>query len=192
MQTQGGSGSGSKRSLASFVAVGVAIIIVVAAWSSLVFAMGTTNPVMIVEGNSMHDYLEDGYLVFVKSVSAQEIEEADIIIFYSHYYDKSIIHRVKEIVYNDKGDLTGFVTKGDNNMVADPGIALPENVNGKVVGFIPYLGSFLKFLKSQIGITLMAIIIVFLFVWSLMDGRKEQPKAEAPAPQTNSLCPLNL
>ena len=120
MQTQGGSGSGSKRSLTSFVAVGVAIIIVVAAWSSLVFAMGTTNPVMIVEGNSMHDYLEDGDLVFVKSVSAQEIKEADIIIFYSHYYDKSIIHRVKEIVYDDKGDLTGFVTKGDNNIVADP------------------------------------------------------------------------
>jgi len=168
----------------------VVIIIVVGGWGGLVLLMGNTSPVMVVEGNSMHSYLEDGDLVFVKSVSAHELKEEDIIVFYSQHYKKNIVHRIKDIAYDDNGNLVGFVTKGDNNIVADPGIAQVEDVNGKVVSFIRYLGKVLFFLKSQIGIALVVIIIVFLAIWSIADERNKQKKAEIPAVQSASLCQL--
>jgi signal peptidase I len=189
-QTQGGAEKTSRRDLiSSLITVVLVVIIVVGGWTGLVILMGNTSPIMVVEGNSMHSYLEDGDLVLVKSVSAHELRDGDVIVFYSPYYNKNIVHRIKEIVYDDKDNPAGFVTKGDNNLVQDPGITQPEDVNGKVVGFIHYLGNVLIFLKSQVGIALVVIIIVFLALWSIVDERNRREKSETqpaePAPITD-------
>ena len=159
-----------------FVAALATIAVLVGAgWIGLTSYLNTSNPVLVVEGNSMFPTLKDGDLVFLRGVSSEEIAtdfqngQRDIIVYFSNIYKRYVVHRVHSVATDESGAFLGFVTKGDNNNVVDPGVITENEVLGKVVNHIPFVGSFVKFFRSPTGAVLLGTVIVILIVWSVVD-----------------------
>lgn len=92
-------------------------------------------PVAIASG-SMQPELKTGDMVLVVRADLDELQAGDIIQFQSG--GGTVIHRINEVVEQDGGKV--FVTKGDSNRDADPGVVQESQVMGKVVMDIPFLG----------------------------------------------------
>lgn len=99
-----------------------------------------------------------------------ELEENDIITFYSDYVDSdgyTITHRIKS-KYVEDGE-TRYITKGDNNLTEDEGYVTLDNIVGKTISIIPKIGKFEFFFTSIYGwmivvcIPLVGFIIFHLF-----------------------------
>ncbi len=58
----------------------------------------------------------------------------------------------------------GFITKGDANEDPDTWIVKKENVTGKVISTIPYIGCIGHFARTPIGFTLLIIIPATLLI----------------------------
>ena len=108
------------------------------------------NPYVIVSG-SMESELPVGSLCLV-DCQQKEPEVGDIISYKAQ--DAIITHRVIE-----KTD-DGYITKGDNNSVADPGIVKPKQIFGTVICSIPKVGYAVMFMRTLKGIMLIAIVAV--------------------------------
>ena len=131
------------------------------------FFMGTTTPfVAVTTGSMVHDgttlerhnafYLSrnftqeginsfplaDGFnpgdAVIVFGARPQDIRRGDVIVFAQERYSMPIIHRVYDIV--EKNGTLYFMTKGDHNPVPDPWVVSEDDVLGRAVFRIPYVG----------------------------------------------------
>ncbi|MBL5782726.1 signal peptidase I [Heyndrickxia sporothermodurans] len=105
--------------------------------------------------NSMHPFIKAGDLVFIKKVEPSEVKVNDVITF-KETPTKFITHRVTAIKKN-KGTI-GFVTKGDNNNVADSKIVASNQLIGSLQLKIPKAGYFSKFVSGPIGFILLILI----------------------------------
>lgn len=105
------------------------------------------NPYVIISG-SMEPELPVGSVCLV-DYQQKEPEVGDIISYKAQ--DTIITHRVIE-----KTD-GGYITKGDSNSVADPGIVKPKQIFGTVICSIPQVGYAVMFMRTLKGIVLIAI-----------------------------------
>lgn len=122
------------------------------------------NPYVIVSG-SMEPALPVGS-VYLVDCQQKEPETGDIISYKAK--DTIITHRVIE-----KTD-AGYITKGDNNSVADPGIVKPKQIFGTCVACVPKVGYAVMFLRSVLGIlTVVMSVICFGFIGKLLESRRE-------------------
>lgn len=113
-----------------YIALGFLIAIIFNSGLGLVF--GTDTPIVAVFSNSMVPTFEKGDMIIVKGTDSPEI--GDVIVFDSPGYNYPIIHRIIDINEN------GMLTKGDHNPVKDPWTISQENVHGKAILKLPYLG----------------------------------------------------
>lgn len=120
--------------------------------------------------------------IIVKRVDNKDIGVGDIITFTSsddRYSGLTITHRVvnKERVADGK---YLYITKGDNNIVVDPGTINLENIYGKVLFKIPKIGYVQKFVSSPLGFVLsivIPIIIVILYeIYRVMNAIQKRNK----------------
>lgn len=118
--------------------------------------------VFIDSTSSMSPAIKAGSVVFSKKINSYKIN--DIITFESDPI--STTHRIFRIINRDGKDF--FVTKGDNNDALDNYLIPQENIIGKVIYIIPYLGILLTFLKTKLGLysfillpTLIILIVEF-------------------------------
>ena len=104
--------------------------------------------VYTVVSGSMEPAIPVGSLVYVKEVEAAEVQEGEIIAFYSASGSGAVItHRVvKNQIVSGK-----FITKGDANETEDAMPIAYELLVGKVVLHIPVLGKILSILVTPIG-----------------------------------------
>jgi len=178
------------------ITVGLVVAIVGGTWVGLVYSLGTYNPIMVVQGNSMIPTLNNGDLVIVKGVSASQLidnyhqGDRDIIVFYSSQYGKYTVHRVNDTLYDKTGEFVGFITKGDNNYMADPGVVKSDSLVGKVISHIPYLGLIISFVRSVTGIFLVSLAIVVLAIWSFVEEINKRAK-DKEAKSVNSQSPVS-
>ena len=109
------------------------ILIILAIW----FAIGIfpIKPVSIASG-SMEKELSMGDIAIIQKCGANDINEGDIIEYQMEGY--TVIHRVIEKKQNN-GEFT-FVTKGDNNQNPDQKEVNEDQLIGKVIFKIKYLG----------------------------------------------------
>ncbi len=118
----------------------------------MAFALHTSDPIVSVVSCSMLPTLDRGDLLVVKGVTFEEIvagRKNGTIIVYRHPVDgRLIVHRVYEKLPD--GTLR---TWGDNNPVPDPWVVPIENVVGKVMYRIPYLGYPKIILSELVGAT---------------------------------------
>jgi len=126
-----------KRKLDKIEIVGDIIEIIFAfflAWlfyQGLAYATGTPMPIVSVVSGSMEPVLHRGDLLFV---TAGDYKVGDIVIYNRNDVPYTIVHRII------KETPKGFVIKGDNNPVPDPGFVKKEQILGKVRFAIPLLG----------------------------------------------------
>lgn len=96
-------------------------------------------------------------MIFVKeNVSFEEIKKNDIITF--SIGRTTVTHRV------EKKEKEAFITKGDKNKTSDLFKVYPENIKGRYLCSIPYLGYFIENLKTRRSIPIWIVIILIQFI----------------------------
>ncbi len=130
----------------------------------------------VVTSGSMEPEIKTGSVVAV--VPVKNYQEKDIITFLAsgnslQKDSKSIVtHRIVA-VKNDEGKVS-YQTKGDANKSADSQIVFSDQVLGKVVYSLPYLGYPINFAKTQMGLILFIVIPATLIIYGeIQNIRKE-------------------
>ncbi|MGN6302560.1 MAG: signal peptidase I [Angustibacter sp.] len=91
--------------------------------------------------------------------------------------DGLVTHRVHELTP------AGIKTKGDANESPDPWTLPQRNVEGAVVGGIPYGGYLLVFLQQPTGVpSLMVLTLSIVLAWTVFFGEPSAPRAARYAP----------
>ncbi|MFL7795630.1 signal peptidase I [Clostridium chauvoei] len=107
---------------------------------------------------SMTGSIDTGSIIAVKKVEASKIKKSDVITFKTGG-DTVVTHRVVN-VFNENG--LKFATKGDANEQIDPMKTSEDNVIGKVIFHLPFLGYLIVFIQNNlvvVGITLTILIV---------------------------------
>jgi len=121
------------------------------------FAVGVfpIYPSAIATG-SMEPMIYPGDVILVhQNIAISELEVGDVIQFQRGSI--LISHRIVDIE-EEKGAITGFKTKGDNNSVADSELVKPEYVRGKIVQVVPKVGWPTLLVRSRKDINLDEIV----------------------------------
>ena len=154
-------------------------------WLGLRAYLQTEYPLLAVASESMVPTLNKGDLIVVQgglnvSMVVAQYETGDIIVFHKPGNpDELIVHRAVEKI-ND-----GLKTKGDNNSNADYWIVTDDELVGKVVGVIPYLGNVPLYVHTPTGITIILLIIVVLILLEfVIPIAREKTKPEQPVEET--------
>lgn len=115
----------------------------------------------VVQTGSMQPTLPVGSLIF--SQREAEYGKGDIITFFEG--DKSITHRIVGVKDGD------FITQGDANNVADSESVSKEQVVGKTMFHIPYVGVLTHQLRTPQGFLLFFVLPGLVFIamelWSI-------------------------
>ena len=106
---------------------------------------------------SMEPAIPVGSVVVIKPVDPETLKVGDIICF-QFSEPTSITHRIINITNE------GFITKGDANEDPDQWIVKKENVIGKAVFTIPFIGYIGYFVRTPIGFILLIIIPASLII----------------------------
>ena len=112
--------------------IAIAILVAILVYYGLSFVLGTPMPIVSVVSGSMEPVLYRGDLIIL--VAPNDLKVKDVVIYQRPDISETIIHRIIE----EKDG--GYIIKGDNNQVADPGIVKKEQIIGKVVYAVPLLG----------------------------------------------------
>lgn len=111
----------------------------------------------VVSSASMEPTIKIGSVILTHYVHPSTLHEKDIITFIEPSKERRIVtHRIKKMTQKDK--ITIFKTKGDKNKNEDTWTLAGGGVVGKVVYIIPYLGHFISFVQSKIGVILFILL----------------------------------
>ncbi|MCL6579865.1 MAG: signal peptidase I [Candidatus Bathyarchaeota archaeon] len=102
---------------------------------------------------SMEPAIPVGSIVVIKPANPETLKVGEIICFkIESESSTTVTHRIFNITDE------GFITKGDANEDPDQWIVREENVIGKVIAVIPFLGYLGYFVRTPIGFILLIII----------------------------------
>jgi len=111
-----------------------------------------------------------GSIVIIKPTDPNTLQKGEIICF-KFSGPTSITHRIINITNE------GFITKGDANEDPDTWTVGKENVIGKLILIIPYIGYIGYFVKTPLGFLLLIIIpatlLIILEIRNIIKYRKE-------------------
>lgn len=125
---------------------------------------------------SMEPAIPVGGIVVIKPVDPETLREGDIICFQLSQ-PTSITHRIINITDE------GFITKGDANEDPDQWTVRKENVIGKVIFTIPFIGYLGYFVRTPIGFILLIILpaglIIIIETGNIAKGLRKQKQEQA-------------
>ncbi len=126
---------------------------------------------LTIQSESMEPEIKKGDLIIGKEYNPnkRELKEKDVISFYTEIQNQRVVitHRIEHII-NING-MVSYVTKGDNNKISDENQVATGDIVAVWNGFrIPYLGTFLTFLKTKTGfISFVILPLALFFVYQL-------------------------
>lgn len=137
------------------------------------------RPYTVLTGSMRPDY-PPGSLVVVKPQTVSSIHVGDVITYQIESGKAGVVtHRVIEVQKGPDGQPT-FITKGDNNNVADDNPVRPIQVRGVLWYSVPYLGFVNTWFTGAKRTTIIFIMAGLLFVYGAWqfyidwrDGRAE-------------------
>ncbi|MBX5328624.1 MAG: signal peptidase I [Candidatus Bathyarchaeota archaeon] len=150
------------------------ILSVILIYVGLRLSLATDTPLVAIDSGSMTPALEVGDLLIIKGVKPEEINIGDIIVFDPPTQGMGrTVHRVITIQPLPNGTLT-FKTKGDANEIEDTYTVYPQNIHGRVLYRIPYIGYMV--INPAIPITIITVIIIAMIIWPEKKKRKFRHK----------------
>ena len=164
----------------------IEIIAIIVIYNIVLMAISSANKIniinifgyksYIIKTNSMEPTISINDVVIAKKVKKQDIKKGDVITFLQE--GEVITHRITKI--DENGDYT---TKGDNNNIEDTFKIIYDNIEGKHILTIPYLGKIIQILDNQIVfliITLIVLIFIFIMIQNQekRENRREKKKIE--------------
>ena len=124
---------------------------------------------LVVQSGSMEPTIKTGSAVLIKKQDTYSI--GDVISFVEGGKD-STTHRVtKTATINNK---EVFSTKGDANQAGDREAISIDNVLGKTVFTVPYLGYIVAFTKTQKGFIFLIVVPAVIIIFSEVLNIKKQ------------------
>ena len=107
--------------------------------------------VYTVLSGSMEPELPVGAIVYVREVDPGTLELRDVITFRLSE-ETTVTHRIIDIIHDENNPQhVRYRTKGDSNDVEDGTLLEPEDIIGKVIFKIPYMGYLAMFLGTKQG-----------------------------------------
>ena len=164
----------------------IEIIAIILIYNIILIALSSANKISVVnilgyksyiiKTNSMEPTISINDVVITKKVKKEKIKKGDVITFLQD--GEVITHRITQI--DDNGNYT---TKGDNNNIEDTFKITYENIEGKHILTIPYLGKIVQALDNKIVFLIITLIIlIFMFITILnqekRENRREKKKIE--------------
>ena len=148
-----------------------ALILVAGVVAISAFKIPGSYKLLTVQSGSMEPSIKLGSVVVVQP--AVDYKTGDVITVSEPSNPKtSLTHRIFEV--KEKDGKTFYVTKGDANNAPDTEERPKENVIGKVLLSIPYVGYPAGFAKTRDGLVILVIIPATIIVYSeLMNIKKE-------------------
>lgn len=139
----------------------------------------------IIKTNSMEPTIGINDVVIAKKVEKKEIKKGDVITFLQD--GEVITHRITQI--DEEGNYT---TKGDNNNIEDTFKITYDNIEGKHVLTIPFLGAIVLALDNKIVFLIITLIVlIFMFITILneekRENRREKKKIEDRKREKNKI-----
>ncbi|RNB81419.1 signal peptidase I [Brevibacillus nitrificans] len=129
------------------------------------------NEIMVVLSGSMTPTFTTGSIVAVGPAEFKDIKQGDIITF-KDTEGRTITHRVIE------KQESNLVTKGDANDAADTAPVTADRLIGKVQYSVPYLGYFIEYAKSGLGMLVLlglpGVYLIISQIWKLMKMMREE------------------
>lgn len=127
----------------------------------------------IIKTNSMEPSIENGDVVITKKVPEEKIQVGDIITFKQ---DADIItHRISRI---EEENEKKYITKGDNNNVEDSSKITYQEIKGKEIITIPYLGKIINILQNKIVFWIILLIILIMCFYKIQKQEKSEIRRE--------------
>ena len=157
----------------------VMLVIVVAVAMLLVGARLFGLQVYAVLSGSMEPTYHVGSVIYVEPVDPSEIQVGDPITFVMNEELTVATHRVVRI----DAENSHFYTKGDANDAPDAAPVHFNNLLGKPVFTIPYLGYISSYVQSPPGmyyaIAVGVLLLVLVFVPDMLDGGKKKKSGKS-------------
>lgn len=152
------------------------ILIFVAVFVVLVWLLSLVLPkfsygLVAIKTGSMEPTIKTGGAVIIK---AQDMYGTDDTITFVKTKGELVTHRIVEIGTVDGA--TVYTTKGDNNNAVDVFPVVIDDVRGRVVFTLPYIGYGIAFFQSRIGIMLLILIPAVYFIGREVIKIKEELK----------------
>lgn len=126
---------------------------------------------------SMEPTMPPGTLIVVKPTPNDELSTGDVITFQPESGDPAVVtHRIDGIYYTGEGERR-IHTKGDNNPISDSWSLVPEQIHGKVIYSVPYLGRVNSVINGQsrsILVTAVAVGLGGYAVWMVISGLRDK------------------
>jgi len=149
----------------------IEIIAIILIYNIILIAISTEDKVnlinmfgyksYVIKTNSMEPTINVNDVVINKEIKQEELNVGDVITF--QYKGEVITHRITKI--DNEADETQYTTKGDNNNIEDTFKITYENIKGKHVLTIPYLGMVVQLLENKLlFLIILLIILIFKFL----------------------------
>ncbi|MHA1581757.1 MAG: signal peptidase I [Candidatus Baldrarchaeia archaeon] len=154
---------------------------------TLKYMLRTSKPVVVVEGVSMQPTLHEGDILIVKGVDPEDIKIGDIIVFESSEStphispNRTVVHRVIDIKYDEKQGQYLYLTKGDNNKTnpIPDGWVPYKDVYGKVIFRIPRVGIISIWLRrTHLGPIIIGVLVVIMIVLTIWETPEEEQESK--------------
>lgn len=139
--------------------------------------------IFTVLSGSMEPTFHVGSVIYVKKVDPATLQKGDAITF-TLSEGTVVTHRIIELVQDENNpNITRFRTQGDANNTADGTLVEEDNIIGKAVFSIPYLGYVATYIQTESGryaaICASAILIFMTIIIDLLSPKKGGKEDEA-------------
>lgn len=163
----------------SIIGLGITVIAVCCGFMLLFNWHALGFKTLDVPTGSMRPTIQPGSLVLMKSVPVSSIKVGDIITYTNPLTMKSTIsHRVIKI-YKINGKVPVFITKGDANPSPDSPV-VGGLVKGQVIWHVPYLGEWMQWSKTWIGISILVYIPSLIIMAEEVIRMRDYLKSQQP------------
>ena len=159
------------------------IILIILAYNIILVAISNINTekgmslfgceAYIIKTNSMEPSIKNGDVVITKKVPEEKIQVGEIITFKQ---DADIItHRISRI---EEENGKKYITKGDNNNIEDSSKITYQEIKGKEIIAIPYLGKIINILQNKIVFWIILLIILIMCFYKIQKQEKSEIRRE--------------
>ena len=148
------------------------VVVVAVLMTALVFTSQSSDGIsnlfgvmpMTIQSDSMNPTLHSGDLIIGRQTDADNLQEGDIITFWTIIENKKAVNTHRIIEVKQENGIKTYITQGDNNTAADALSVYPADVIAKYTGTrLPGIGRALDFLKTSTGFLVCVVIPLIIF-----------------------------
>ena len=161
-----------KRGTEIFISVVLwAVILLAALFAFTTLATKDTNQVaslagytpLTVASDSMSPTFRAGDLIIIRKCDPETLKEGDIVTFHTIINNEFALNTHRSTEIQDLGGARNYVTKGDNNELADIHMIADGDIVGKYVCHLAGFGKVMSFLSSSLGFLLVIVLPLLIF-----------------------------